>query len=243
MKNLKLIQFGTIPLEYYKGILIHDREGLHGQVMELIKKYLPPPASVLDMGAGEGAFSLRLIDHGYNVDACDVDTKQFKTKNIAITFIDLHQNFTNNFQKKYDGLIALEVIEHLYNPWQFIQQCVTLVKPGGIIVLTTPNVTSFLSRYVFLRSGVFEHFLDDESLKYGHINPLTGKELEIIFQKNELEIIYKGSGGTLPLVHFPNWRIISKFTLWRNIMLPFFYLFMKGDKHGWCLIYIVRVKK
>lgn len=42
----------------------------------------------------------------------------------------------------FDAVLALEVIEHVAEPSQFLRDCATLVKPGGLLVLSTLNRTA-----------------------------------------------------------------------------------------------------
>jgi len=42
-----------------------------------------------------------------------------------------------------DVLTAFEVIEHLYEPRKFLEQCARLLKPGGLLVMTCPNGQGF----------------------------------------------------------------------------------------------------
>ena len=50
----------------YRGLKIHAIPSLHEQCMALIAELrLPSTAKVLDLGAGEGAFSQRLLDAGH----------------------------------------------------------------------------------------------------------------------------------------------------------------------------------
>lgn len=58
--------------EYYKGMLVHADIGLHDQAIALLQQYVPLGVSVLDVGAGSGAFSQRLADTGYAVTALNV---------------------------------------------------------------------------------------------------------------------------------------------------------------------------
>ena len=43
----------------------------------------------------------------------------------------------------FDAVIASEVVEHVANPIQFLQNCSKLLNPGGVLIITTPNRTLF----------------------------------------------------------------------------------------------------
>lgn len=61
-----------------------------------------------------------------------------------------------------DTAAAIEVIEHLENPRAFVRELVRVTKPGGWIVMTTPNQLSLLSLLCLLTKGVFVAFQDNE---------------------------------------------------------------------------------
>jgi 2-polyprenyl-3-methyl-5-hydroxy-6-metoxy-1,4-benzoquinol methylase len=59
-----------------------------------------------------------------------------------------------------DVVAAVEVIEHLENPRAFVRELVRVVRPGGLVVVTTPNQQSFLSLLTLLLKGRFAAFQD-----------------------------------------------------------------------------------
>ena len=76
MKNKKWF-FGRKKFEYYDGLLIRADTGLHDQIADKIQSKIEKGASVLDMGAGQGALSARLFDLGYVVTAVDTNDKDY----------------------------------------------------------------------------------------------------------------------------------------------------------------------
>jgi 2-polyprenyl-3-methyl-5-hydroxy-6-metoxy-1,4-benzoquinol methylase len=59
-----------------------------------------------------------------------------------------------------DVVAAVETIEHLENPRAFVRELVRVVKPGGWVVITTPNQESVLSLLTLLLKGRFSAFQD-----------------------------------------------------------------------------------
>jgi len=55
----------------------------------------------------------------------------------------------------FDAIFSTEGIEHLENLFRSCARCVRILKPGGILVLTTPNITALRSRVRFFGSGFF----------------------------------------------------------------------------------------
>ncbi len=59
-----------------------------------------------------------------------------------------------------DAAAAVEVIEHLENPRALVRELVRIVRPGGWIVITTPNQLSALSLMTLVLKGRFSAFQD-----------------------------------------------------------------------------------
>lgn len=231
------IKIGNLKQLEYNGIQELAAYGLHSEVFEILKPYLKRGMHILDFGCGQGAFSQRLIDIGMAVDACDINTDQIKAKvNKKIT-LDLNKEINLDlFSNKYDVLMALEILEHLQNPWKYLNDCLSLLKDDGIIVLSTPNISNFISRLRFFMRGSLIAF-ENTDLAHGHITPLSFVQLENLFKSYKLEILKKGYAGTIPLFHFFGF---STFSIFRNTILPLFSLFMSGPKRGRALVYILR---
>jgi len=237
---MKIIQIGNDKPVYYKGILQKAARTLHSEVIESSTKYLKMGETVLDFGCGEGAFSQRLKDTGYKVDACDIDGGQLKAAVDSFVQLDLNnENILVNFKQTYQVIFSMEVIEHVENQWKFMRDIKSLLKPGGYLILTTPNVSHFASRIRFLLRGTFLGF-ETQDFDHGHISPINGLHLEYIFANTGFEIVEKKYLIDIPLFHFQN---ISVFMLFRNILGPLMFPFMKGAKRGRVLYYVVKIKK
>lgn len=232
-----LIKFGNFKGTYYKGIKEKAGYKIHSQSEILLLPFLKKDFRILEFGCGEGAFSQRLTDLGFIVDACDIDIVQVKAKPNNIIHIDINkENLIDNFKYKYDCIIAMEIIEHLENPWKFMRDVSCLLKENGIVLISTPNVANFASRIRFMMRGNLLGF-EKENLYYGHITPITPFQLENLFKSTNYKVLAKRSVGVLPFFQFNNF---SRFTLVRNLMLPILYPFMGGEKKGLCTAFILQ---
>lgn len=230
------IKIGNLPQLEYKGIQEMAAYGLHSDVFEIMKPWLNKGMHVLDFGCGQGAFSQRLADAGMVVDSCDIDTAQLKASVNSKITLDLNKEIRESIPGKYDLVVALEIIEHLQNPWKYLGDCLGLLKDGGIIVLSTPNIASFPSRLRFFMRGTLIAF-EKPDLDHGHITPLSFVQLENMFDFYKLEILKKGYAGAIPFFHFFGF---STFSIFRNSILQLFYPLMSGPKRGRALVYILK---
>jgi 2-polyprenyl-3-methyl-5-hydroxy-6-metoxy-1,4-benzoquinol methylase len=108
-----------------------------------------------------------------------------------------------------DVVAAVETIEHLENPRAFMRELVRLAKPGGTVVVTTPNQLSLLSKMTLMLKNRFGAFQD---VHYpAHITALLEIDLIRIATACGLQdpsISYSNSGRIVfTSVHYP--RAIS----------------------------------
>jgi SAM-dependent methyltransferase len=166
----------------YKGIPIHAAPGVHEAAGSLLERHAPPPATVLDLGGGSGALAARLRDRGYAAALADLDPPP--SAGAPRYTVDLNGPFdASSFGGRlYDAVVASEVIEHLENPRAFLRSARGLLRQGGILVLTTPNVVDVDSRRLLLTRGELWLFRRGTLFSTGHLSILPFWLLQEIFR-------------------------------------------------------------
>ncbi len=101
--------------------------------------------SVLDVGCGGGLVCEPLSRLGANVSGIDadaqaIDVAQEHAKRGGLK-IKYENKAAENLNKKYDVVLALEIIEHVSDVAQFVEECARLVKPEGLVIFSTLNRT------------------------------------------------------------------------------------------------------
>jgi len=132
--------------------------GVHSKFLKFFKqKSESTNLRILDMGAGHGAFSIKLDELGYEVHACDLFPELFEFDKIECKKVDLTKSFPypDNF---FDIVIAIEVSEHILDHEVFFSETSRILKPEGKLYLSTPNMLSMKSRMRFLFRGFFYSF-------------------------------------------------------------------------------------
>lgn len=117
------------------------------KTLELLCDVLPPGSRVLDVAAAQGNFSLALAEMGYRVTWNDLrgelaDYARLKHEHGDIRYAP-GDAFEIDFGSAFDGVLITEVIEHVAHPDAFLARVALLVRPGGWIVMTTPNGAYF----------------------------------------------------------------------------------------------------
>jgi 2-polyprenyl-3-methyl-5-hydroxy-6-metoxy-1,4-benzoquinol methylase len=116
---------------------------------------LPKDARVLDAPCGGAAALTRaLIELGFDAQGADLDTQAEERLGKAFTKANLDRALPWP-DGTFDALFSTEGIEHLENHFSFLREICRILKPGGLLVLTTPNTTALRSRVRFFGSGFF----------------------------------------------------------------------------------------
>lgn len=169
--------------------------GTQEKVLSILQRM--PAGKILDAPCGEGALSQKLIDNKFDVFCIDIDEAYFKLQGVPFTKVDLNESFP--FEDRYfDYAVSVEGIEHLENPFSCIREFARVLKRGGNLVITTPNIMSIKSRTRFFIYSYhdFFRFIDiDNNFRHTHpeythehINPMTFMELRYALQRAGFEL-------------------------------------------------------
>ncbi|MGE3310366.1 MAG: class I SAM-dependent methyltransferase [Limisphaerales bacterium] len=164
--------------------------------LDLVRRAAAPPARILDVAAAQGNFTLALAEAGYEVTWNDLradlaDYVRLKHERGVVHYAPGNA-FDLGFGEAFDVVLITEVIEHVAHPDAFLQKAGALVKPGGHVVLSTPNGRYFrnpLPRFSdFPDPSVFEsrQFKPDAD---GHIFLLHPDELPVLAAAAGLELV------------------------------------------------------
>ena len=130
---------------------------------------VPAGARILDAPCGAGALAMALRQRGYQVFGADIDAAAAASLDDAFTIADLSDPlpWPDGY---FDAALSVEGIEHLENRHAYVRELRRVLKPGGTLVLTTPNTVSLRSRIRFRGSGFFHQ--DPRPLREAARHPL-----------------------------------------------------------------------
>ena len=134
-------------------------------------KLLPDSGRVLVAGAGRGGISSLLFKNGFDVVSLDIHPEHFVAEGLSCEKADLNQTLAIN-SEVFDVILAVEVVEHLENPWGFLREAIRVLRPNGKLIFTSPNVISFPARLEFLSRGLLPYFREESFVGCYHVTPI-----------------------------------------------------------------------
>lgn len=116
---------------------------------------LASSARILDAPCGAAAaLTLALRERGFDAVGADIDLSAAKRIGAAFEKANLDAPLPWA-DETFDAVISTEGIEHLENHFSFLREIHRILKPGAVLLLTTPNITALRSRLRFFGSGFF----------------------------------------------------------------------------------------
>lgn len=117
----------------------------HGYILPKIIELLPKNHAglkILDIGCGNGFTAFRLASLGFNVTGMDASEDGIRIAQEEYTWVrfevaSVYHNISS-MANNFDVVISSEVIEHLFLPRALVENANTALKPGGMLIITTP---------------------------------------------------------------------------------------------------------
>jgi 2-polyprenyl-6-hydroxyphenyl methylase/3-demethylubiquinone-9 3-methyltransferase len=125
---------------------IRDRVDQHWQLDECERRPLTGK-SALDVGCGAGLLAEPLARLGADVTAIDaapelIDVARDHARRQGLE-IDYRATAVEDIVGQFDLVTSLEVIEHVADPQAFVRAIAKRLKPGGLLIMSTPNRTQW----------------------------------------------------------------------------------------------------
>lgn len=159
--------------------------------IELISEYLKK-GKVLDIGASPYHLMYCLKRLGFDICGVDINTsilKEFQNKHkLNVIKHNIEKGRVPFKNEEFDLIIFTEIFEHLgINPLHVLKEIRRILRPNGILILSTPNFYTLHKIIMLLFGRSFNNALGElkkvESTGYmGHIREYSNREIEMILE-------------------------------------------------------------
>lgn len=119
-----------------------ERHSLYRKIDRIVRRR--PPGRVLEVGCLDGRYLEVLRGRGWDVHGLDIQPQSAQ----YIVEQDAAEPFP--FSEEFDLVVAAEVVEHLVDTDSFLGHCAEVLKPGGQLIMTTPNLLFSVNRLLML---------------------------------------------------------------------------------------------
>lgn len=157
--------------------------------------------SVLDLGCGNGALTRRLADAGFDVMGCDADKAGVALARQGegrFEELGVYDDPKLLGRADFDAVISVEVVEHLFSPAHLPRFAREVLRPGGLLIVTTPYHGYLKNLALSLVNGWDRHFhpLRDG----GHIKFFSRGTLEKLVAAEGFEVEEFAGVGRAPFL-------------------------------------------
>jgi len=158
-------------------------------ILSLLLSLVGPANSrrLLDVGCGAGTFLTDARDAGWAVSGLEINAKfpEFCRTEMGLDDVKVGMISDPPFEEGvFDVVAMLDVLEHMYDPVLSVRQCARMLKPGGVLVVKSPNGPMQLRKERLRKMlGRGDGYVGN----IGHLNQFTPKTLSIAFRKGGLE--------------------------------------------------------
>lgn len=231
-KKLELYQTFHQNRKLQKRI-ISDKNFTYREIIKTIKPYINDFNTVLDIGSGVGTIAFYLASKGKKVTGIEISESAVSIAKANAKIFNLEKKidfiaaeFPSGVpNKKYDLVIFSEVIEHLEDDNKALRDIWNVLKPSGLLVITTPSQNAPL-----YRMGLLNNF-DKE---VGHLRRYTPKSLKLLVEKNGFKVVSSEinegiirnflftNNGAGKLLKFIRWKFSDLIALIDSWTIPLF---------------------
>lgn len=159
------------------------------------------PGKLLDIGCSTGDWGLYWRERGWEPYGVDIDADHVEVareRGVEARLCDLNAEPIPFESASFDLIFAGEVIEHLVDTDGFVRELHRCLKPGGHLIVTTPNLASFENR-VRILLGVYPIWVNYNLEGSGHVRAYTPRVLKKQLRAHGFDVV-KHTGNWVPFL-------------------------------------------
>ncbi|MDZ4677667.1 MAG: class I SAM-dependent methyltransferase [Oligoflexia bacterium] len=159
-------------------------------VSEISKRYNVGSELLIEVGSGFGFFCEKMKELNVFKKIIGIEPTPHLAQICREQGIEVIESVIEDikFYSAADVVVSFEVIEHLFEPKAFLENCYNILKPNGFIVLTCPNINGFETQML----GRFS-----DSVDYEHLNYFLPESLSLLVSRVGFEVVEVKTPGVL----------------------------------------------
>lgn len=177
----------------------HSHGYLSSAVLQVLRDH--PVRTVLDIGCGNGVLAKDLADHGLAVTGMDpsesgIENARRLLPDARFYCLEVGTDPARIQEADFDAVVSTEVIEHLLLPRQLLRLASAKLRPGGLLLLTTPY-HGYLKNLVL---SLFNRWDSHHSPQWdgGHVKFWSRRTLAALLQSENFHVVGFAGLGRVP---------------------------------------------
>jgi len=163
---------------------------LHKTIKYIIENKINNKGKLVDIGCGNGYLTKKISEQFQDITAIDnSETAIIQAKKNYTGKIEFLKTNLNDYKdvQKIDCITAIEVIEHIYSPDNFLKKIYEISNKETKIIISTPY-HGFIKNLLVVLTGNFDnHF--SPLWEHGHIKFFSKKTLQKLTYRNKFRIV------------------------------------------------------
>jgi methionine biosynthesis protein MetW len=171
--------------------MFEDYEKYHASIntgksvrYDLIKQWIEPNSTVLDVGVGDGHMAELLMNNKNalvkGIDISHLACEKAKNRGISVTVKDINNGLSLDRDEYYDYILLIEVIEHTIYPQKILVEAISHARKG--VIVTIPN-----SAYIKWRIQLLRGYSPRQS--FSHLHFWSVNDFSLFCRKLDINIV------------------------------------------------------
>ena len=161
------------------------------EILEVVESTLSGGERLLDVGCGIGNVMDVAQGRCGAVHGCDVSeiaVREACGRGVIGVCTDLNFDGLPYRRDAFDWVTCLEVVEHVIDPLRLLRELHRVLRPGGHLIMTTPNIRYFRNVARLMWRGEFPHTTTDDFVwGGGHLHYFTRRDLGRLLRRAGFE--------------------------------------------------------